>query len=71
MSNIELTSIVTCPHCQHKKAEEMPTTACQYYYECASCLTLLKPLSGDCCIYCSYGTVKCPPIQEGSGCCDA
>ncbi|WP_321163938.1 GDCCVxC domain-containing (seleno)protein, partial [Idiomarina zobellii] len=30
---------------------------------------LLKPLKGDCCVYCSYGTVKCPPIQEGQSCC--
>ncbi|WP_350654114.1 GDCCVxC domain-containing (seleno)protein [Pseudoalteromonas sp. D48-MNA-CIBAN-0056] len=47
----------------------MPTNACQWYYECESCKALLKPLKGDCCVYCSYGTVKCPPIQEGNACC--
>ncbi|WP_368736408.1 GDCCVxC domain-containing (seleno)protein [Proteus terrae] len=25
---------------------------------------LLTPLEGDCCVFCSYGTVPCPPIQE-------
>jgi hypothetical protein len=25
---------------------------------------LLKPKSGDCCVFCSYGDVPCPPIQE-------
>ncbi|TGE15005.1 hypothetical protein E5J99_13940 [Hymenobacter elongatus] len=31
---------------------------------------ILKPLAGDCCVYCSYGTVPCPPIQEqGKGAC--
>ncbi len=30
---------------------------------------LLKPTEGDCCVYCSYGDVKCPPIQQGSFCC--
>ena len=30
----------------------------------------LKPKKGDCCVFCSYGTVKCPPIQEsGKSCC--
>ena len=28
----------------------------------------LRPRSGDCCVFCSYGTVKCPPIQADSGC---
>ncbi|MEL6103792.1 MAG: GDCCVxC domain-containing (seleno)protein, partial [Pseudomonadota bacterium] len=37
--------------------------------ECTSCKTVLKPLPGDCCVYCSYGTVACPPIQEGGSCC--
>ncbi len=26
--------------------------------------TVLKPNNGDCCVYCSYGTVTCPSIQE-------
>ena len=49
----------------YQKMEIMPTNACQWFYECDQCKTLLKPLSGDCCVFCSYGTVKCPPIQEG------
>ena len=62
-------SIITCPNCGHKKEEEMPTNACQYFYECVHCKALLKPLPGDCCVYCSYGTVKCPPVQENKNCC--
>jgi len=26
-------SILTCPQCGFKKEEEMPTDACQYFYE--------------------------------------
>ena len=66
---ILLESTITCPKCGHEAKEEMPTTACQFFYECENCNTLLKPKDGDCCVYCSYGTVKCPPIQEGSNCC--
>ena len=62
---IELESEITCPECGHKKKEIMPTDACVHFYECENCKTLLKPLQGDCCVFCSYGTVKCPPVQSG------
>ena len=66
-----LSSTLTCPSCGVVKAETMPTDACQYFYECTSCATLLKPKPGDCCVFCSYGSVPCPPIQESNGndCC--
>lgn len=41
----------------------MPTDACLYFYECGQCHTLLRPKPGDCCVFCSYGSVKCPPQQ--------
>lgn len=68
MSNIILESVITCPECGFNKKEVMPTDACQYYYECTACHSLIKPLAGDCCVYCSFGTVKCPPIQENGTC---
>nr|WP_276607819.1 GDCCVxC domain-containing (seleno)protein [Vogesella mureinivorans] len=49
--------------------ETMPTTACQFFYECSACNTLLRPQAGDCCVFCSYGTVPCPPIQQNRSCC--
>ena len=57
---------LTCPHCGHGKTETMPTDACQWFYKCERCHELLKPLAGDCCVFCSYGTVPCPPIQAGN-----
>jgi hypothetical protein len=42
----------------------MPTDACQYFYDCKGCGAVLKPNAGDCCVFCSYGDVPCPPIQE-------
>ena len=66
---IQLESIITCPECNHESKEKMPTTACQFFYECKNCKSLLKAKEGDCCVYCSYGTVKCPSIQEGANCC--
>ncbi len=66
---IELTSVVTCPVCGHDEAEVMPTDACIYFYDCKGCGAILKPKSGDYCVFCSYGSVPCPPVQAGDSCC--
>jgi len=70
--SIILESVLTCPACGTAKAEAMPTDACLYFYECTSCKTLLRPKAGHCCVFCSFGSVPCPPIQSGDqadGCC--
>jgi hypothetical protein len=69
MSDIILESEITCPHCGVTKRETMPLDACQFYYECGNCKRLLRPKSGDCCVFCSFGSVKCPPVQQQRGCC--
>ena len=56
-------STITCPHCGTAKPEEMPRDACQIVYQCTSCGAVLRPKAGDCCVFCSYGSVPCPPIQ--------
>ena len=63
-------SVITCPSCGHQASERMPTNACQFFYECTGCGEMLKPKQGDCCVFCSFGSVKCPPIQAGEGCHD-
>lgn len=64
MSAVVLESTLACPTCGFRKTETMPTNACQFFYECPQCKTLLRPKAGDCCVFCSYGTVKCPPVQH-------
>jgi Membrane transport protein MerF len=64
ISMIELQSTITCPHCGHQQTETMPTDSCLFFYDCKGCAELLKPKQGDCCVFCSYGTVPCPPVQE-------
>jgi hypothetical protein len=68
-TNITLESEITCPKCGHAEIEMMPTDACQWFYDCKGCKVVLKPKLGDCCVFCSYGTVPCPPIQDGDDCC--
>lgn len=66
--NVILESALTCPKCKHQKTETKPTDACSWFYECENCKELLKPLEGDCCVYCSYGSVPCPTIKENGSC---
>jgi hypothetical protein len=58
-----LESVITCPHCDTATSEIMPTDACRFFYTCTGCGATLRPKPGDCCVFCSYGSVPCPPIQ--------
>ncbi|MFC7697385.1 GDCCVxC domain-containing (seleno)protein [Bradyrhizobium sp. GCM10028915] len=60
---MQLESTLRCPSCGHERLERMPQDACQFFYDCTGCGTRLKPKAGDCCVFCSYGSVPCPPIQ--------
>ncbi|MDX2218274.1 MAG: GDCCVxC domain-containing (seleno)protein [Burkholderiales bacterium] len=70
MSSLVLESELTCPSCASRKRETMPTDACVWFYECTTCKMLLKPKAGDCCVFCSYGSMPCPPMQQDGGCCE-
>jgi len=69
--DIRLNSVITCPACGFSREETMPTDACVWYWECPGCKALIRPQPGDCCVYCSYGSVPCPPVQVAGpqGCC--
>jgi len=62
--DLNLKSTITCPVCEFKKTETMPTDSCQVVYSCEGCKVTIQPKSGDCCVFCSFGTTRCPPIQH-------
>ncbi|HET6230726.1 MAG TPA: GDCCVxC domain-containing (seleno)protein [Longimicrobiaceae bacterium] len=65
-----LRSDLRCPHCAHTETLSMPTDACVFFHECAVCHSIIRPNAGDCCVFCSFGSVVCPPMQGGaSDCC--
>lgn len=68
MCEIIYTSVIQCPFCGFEKKEMMPTDACQFFYECKKCKKIIRPKEGDCCVFCSYGSVKCPgkQVEEGN-----
>jgi hypothetical protein len=61
---VEWQSLVTCPACGRQHRETMPEFSCLLSYTCPSCKTVLRPAEGDCCIFCTFGSVPCPAIQE-------
>lgn len=63
VKDIVFESTLVCPVCGARSEETMPTDACIHFFECPSCKAILKPKEGDCCVFCSYGTVKCPSRQ--------
>ncbi|MHB1050278.1 MAG: GDCCVxC domain-containing (seleno)protein [Bacteroidota bacterium] len=63
---MQLKSTLVCSHCGNKKEELMPINSCVHFYECESCKKILKPKDGDCCVFCSYGSMVCPSKQTES-----
>lgn len=61
-------SAITCPHCGHVDELTMPMDSCLFFHQCAGCGARLKPQPGDCCVFCSYGSAPCPPVQREGRC---
>lgn len=61
--------MLTCPGCGERSTERMPTDACLFFWSCPACGLRVKPKQGDCCVFCSYGSVACPPKQLEQDCC--
>jgi len=55
--SIQVQSVIKCLYCGFQKEEAMPLDACQFFYVCKSCNTRLRPKEGDCCVFCSDGTI--------------
>lgn len=66
---MQLISTLRCPDCGVESEEQMPTDACVFFYTCVGCGERLRPKEGDCCVFCSYGSVPCPPVQRKDTCC--
>jgi len=61
--SVSLESEITCPKCNFKKKEIMPDDYCILKYVCTNCKAEIYPDEKDCCVFCTYGTKKCPSKQ--------
>ncbi|MGH8155735.1 MAG: GDCCVxC domain-containing (seleno)protein [Rhodanobacteraceae bacterium] len=69
MADVVYESVLTCPRCGYAERVRMPGRACIFFHECGNCHALLRPQPGDCCVFCSYGSVPCPPVQRRNARC--
>ncbi|MFN3641516.1 MAG: GDCCVxC domain-containing (seleno)protein [Gemmobacter sp.] len=70
MAGVTLQADIRCPLCAAVTAHAMPDDACQFFLDCPACGAVLRPEPGDCCVFCSYGSMPCPPAQAaGAACC--
>ncbi|WP_044870493.1 GDCCVxC domain-containing (seleno)protein [Pseudomonas sp. LFM046] len=64
MAGITLDSDLRCPHCGFVQRLRMPTDFCLFFHGCSECKRVMWAKPGDCCVFCSYGSVPCPPRQH-------
>jgi len=57
-------SILTCPTCGAQSEPEMPADACIFFLEREVCHALSRPKTGDCRVFCSCGSLPCPPVRH-------
>ncbi|HEX9796018.1 MAG TPA: GDCCVxC domain-containing (seleno)protein [Anaerolineales bacterium] len=62
-----LASRLTCPACGAMDDKTMPIDSCLFFYTCPACGAALRPAPGDCCVFCSFGSMPCPSKQLETG----
>ena len=63
LPKVSLWSVLTCPNCGCSKLEPIPDSTVKRLYTCTECEAILEPASWECCVYCSYGSVRCAKQQ--------
>jgi len=43
---------IDCPNCHQGTTATIPEDECLYFFECPRCNVTMKPLAGDCCVFC-------------------
>jgi len=55
---------VTCPSCGSVLATTMSQSETVRRLSCRACGEAMVPEPGDCCVFCSHGSVPCPGTQR-------
>ena len=59
-----LETMLKCPHCKVEQRATMSPTGKKMAQDCRFCNQTMIAKEGDCCVFCSYGLIKCPATQE-------
>lgn len=63
VANVLNKNKLTCPECASSQNVEMLESGYSYAYQCDNCSEIIEKKEESCCVYCSYGEVKCPSQQ--------
>lgn len=64
-STINRTCTLYCPHCRAGSHERMPMDGTLHEFHCHWCERLVRHGPEEHCIYCAFGSRKCPQMQRG------
>ncbi len=64
MASELLDAIMTCPACGYQQMVTMEAFGQRMLWPCPACGSVLRPRPGEHCIYCSFASVPCPPVQR-------
>jgi hypothetical protein len=62
--NLIFGTTVKCPHCGVERTAIMPSMGRKMALSCPSCNKIIFKKEDSCCVFCSYGIIKCPVEQE-------
>jgi hypothetical protein len=57
---------VTCPCCGHVEWMQMEPDQSPFALVCDQCRDVSAPPSGECCLFCAFGSCQCLPRQRTS-----
>ena len=64
LGGIQLETTLKCPHCGVEQRATMPMSGKKMAQDCRYCYKPMAAKEGSHCVFCSYGSVKCPEVQQ-------
>ena len=61
---VNRTSTLHCPYCRAGSHERMPMDRTLHEFQCLWCNRLVQQGPEEHCIYCAFGSRKCPQMQR-------
>ncbi len=57
-------TVIKCPHCGVEQQATMTLTGKKIAHDCRFCNQTMYAKKGECCVFCSFGAIKCLGTQE-------
>jgi hypothetical protein len=64
LKTVKIETILSCPYCGKQQRVFMSLSGVKSSLYCFFCEQKIFSKDGVCCVFCSYGSAKCPVAQE-------